>query len=358
MKYKSCRLLEHGLSFYNKGLYPCCCRNHEGRGEILLIPEYFGEEINWEKLCADRSRFTEIFKKGEIPKECKGCTIITEEDWTQEQYINYIHINHWTHCNSNCVYCYTSKYKRFYNNFKPYDIYPALEKLINQNHVSENTLIEFAGGECTILENFEKLMELFISKNYFIKINSSAVKYSKTIETALSQGLLNLVVSIDAGNESTYKKIKQIDVFQKVCTNLTNYIKHQCLDKNNSYGKVMIKYIIIPNYNDSIKEIDSWIEKCKKLNCENIIIDVEHVWYTQNTEELPEYIYSLLDYAKLKAEKEGFKFSYMDGADLVLSERNKYNYTKRNNLLMLKLNTFINKFLHPQKIKYITNIKM
>ena len=135
-----------------------------------------------------------------------------------------------------------------------------------------------------------------------MRVPSSGIKYSKMIEKGISTGQLSVVVSIDSSSREMYKKIKQIDAFETVCKNLKKYAKAQ----KGSYN-VISKYIIIPELNDTKKEIDNWLKFNKENNIGVIVIDIENSWLTKYRNDKPDdRIVELLNYVVQQSKEMNF----------------------------------------------------
>ena len=163
--------------------------------------------------------------------------------------------------------------------------------------------IGFGGGEPTILPEFDKLIKLFL-KNGFddMRVPSSGIKYSSAIAKGIETGQLSVVVSIDSGCRETYKKIKQIDAYEKVCKNLKKYSKAQ-----KRFFNVISKYIIIPEVNDTKEEIDKWLQFNRENKILVLIIDIENSWLNKYRNDKPdERIIDLIRYVQFKAREMKF----------------------------------------------------
>ena len=75
---------------------------------IKIEEDYNGKDLTWDNIFDLKQKFIEQNKNGEIDPRCKGCFNLVHRGWEEERYINYLHFNHWTHCNCDCTYCYTS----------------------------------------------------------------------------------------------------------------------------------------------------------------------------------------------------------------------------------------------------------
>ena len=157
----------------------------------------------------------------------------------------------------------------------------------------------FGGGEPTILDGFDKLIDLFVSngaKN--IRINTSGIKYSKAIEKALKLGVMSIVISTDAGCEQTYEKVKQVKCYKKVWENIRKYNK-AAVDKK----LVKVKYILIPGFNDNYEEINKWFDEVVKNGVTAVSLSVEQDWYNTHQPDFTPEIYEQIAY-KEKRSKE------------------------------------------------------
>ena len=290
MKYTSCIHLEHGITFFSNSVQICCISSHPGGGNIVQIPNYYGELINWDNLFENRTQMRQNIRNGIIPDKCNGCYYLKEQEWNSENYIDEVLIGHFTHCNCNCIYCYTDKDKKFFNSLKPYNIYPVMKDMISKKVLSKNATITFGGGEPTILNEFEDLVNLLLDYDvYNIRIHSDGIKYSPAIEKGLKQGKITLITSVDSGSKTVYEKIKNVPAFDKVWQNLENYAK----TKN---GLIRTKYVLIPGINDSLYEIKNWMKKTYDAGIRNIAFDIEDNWFKANRDNIPKYIYIIFDF--------------------------------------------------------------
>lgn len=290
MKYTSCIHLEHGITFFSSSVLICCISSHEGGGNLLQIGDYKGELIDWDKVFENRNKMRDDLKKGIIPEKCKGCYYLKEQDWNIDNYIDEVLIGHFTHCNCNCIYCYTEKDKKFFNNNKTYNIYPVIKDMIEKGVLSKNATVTFGGGEPTILNEFEELVYLLLEYDvHNIRIHSDGIKYSPAIEKGLKLGKITLITSVDSGSKQTYEKIKQVPCFDKVWQNMAKYAK----TKN---GLIRTKYVLIPGINDSLSEIKKFMKKTREAGIKNIAFDIEDNWFKENRNNIPQYISVICDF--------------------------------------------------------------
>lgn len=305
MRYNSCHLLEHGISIEKNNIKNCCLAKPTNELEPIVLESYDAQNLDWDKLFENKRKQRQAQKTARIP-ECEGCYVSEDEVWDDDDYISYINFNHWVKCNSNCIYCYT----QYCKDKSHENIYPSIVELINRNQFRNTGEITFQGGEPTILEEFDDLINLFLDQKAKIRVHSSGILYSKAIERGLKDGLLTVVISPDAGDKETYKKVKRVDSFEKVCENIQKY--SDVLGSDNKH-LLQVKYIIIPGYNDSIKNVDNWFKIVKQAKIKNIIFDIEFI-YQKNNPVMSKHMYMLIDYIKYSAKKSGLNCNLYDSA--------------------------------------------
>ncbi len=289
MKYVSCRHIEHGISFFSNSVQICCISSHVGGGNIPQIENYQGEQIDWQKLFELRREMRENHKQGKIHPKCEGCYYLNKQKWNDNDYFDEVLIGHFTHCNCKCTYCYTEADKEFFNTRQSYNILPIIKDMIAKKALNPNGIITFGGGEPTILEEFEELVNLLLDfdmKN--IRIHSSGIKYSPAIEKGLYHGKITLITSVDSGDPDTYFKIKQVPCYEKVWENLQRYAL--------TNGLIRTKYVIIPGVNDSLEGIKNWLIKTYVSGIKHIAFDIEDNWFKEHRHNIPQHIYDLSDF--------------------------------------------------------------
>ncbi len=301
--YISCDWVEGGLEFRHDSIRTCCFAYLQDKDEpySTLIEKYNGEKLDWDTILEKKRKHRELHKKNQLLNPCKDCVYLLKQEWPNDFYIDHLTLNHWSKCDCNCSYCYTSEDKTASNNYKHYDILPVLEDMFKRKilRATPRSCVTFGGGEPTILENFDKIIELFLKNGFHnIRINSSGIKYSKSIEKGLKLGAISLVISPDSGTKKMYEKIKRVNCFDKVWDNIKKYSSIQG-DKD----LVKVKYIIIPGLNDTKEEMDKWFELVLKSKAKSVSVSVEQGWYHKTFPNFSKDIYEKVHYITEKAKK-------------------------------------------------------
>ncbi len=320
MKYLSCRYIEHGVDFEHRRLETCCFTCHTGGGHITLNPDYKGEPVDWNTIFEKKREYRKNHREGNLSKQCVGCVFLEEKEWDEEDYINFLQFNHWTLCNSKCIYCYAVQNRDFFSKLVPYNVVPVIKEMVEKKILRPGGEVSFGGGEPTIYEDFEELIDILIDNNFYnMRIHSSGIKFSPAIERAIKAGVLNVVISVDSGSSDVYKKIKQVDCYNKVIENIKKY----AAANTDNHGLVTSKYIIIPNVNDNVNEIEKWIQQTIKAGARWLALDIEDVWYKMNRATISEYYESLIDYVINRANELGLRWELYDRARGLKEGRNK-----------------------------------
>ncbi len=278
MKYLFCQQIDRHLCFNKNNLYSCTVGNNTKGQSLPIIKEnYTGELIDWIEFFKEREQIKQNFKNGNPTENCKGCYFLHEAEWdkiNETWEFKSIQFSHWLMCNSKCIYC--SNHTAYDKSIKTdtYDSVPVLADLIKRNYVNEHTKVEFAGGEPTLYYHFSELMDLILnSKVKETIVYSNAIKYNKKIEEGIKKGTVSLCVSIDAGSKKIHEKIKGVKSFDRVWKNIEKYSKVKSpITKN----YIALKYIIVPNVNDSEEEIEKWIQKSIKAGVNMLILNADN----------------------------------------------------------------------------------
>jgi molybdenum cofactor biosynthesis enzyme MoaA len=319
--YYSCPWIEHGLVFFPYKLTMCCHCGHEGGGHTLIRNNFTGEKIDWDRVAKVREIFRRFHKKGKINTSCLGCAELKEDKWDGENYINNLYISHWTHCNSKCIYCYATQHKENFKVAKPYNSLPFIKEMYEKGILRAGGMISFGGGEPTLLEEFDDIVN-YLLDNFFwgIRVHTSGIKYSEALARAVNEIRGYVVVSVDSGSKETYKKVKQVDCYDKVRDTIRKYALQTTF-----LGRFLVsaKYIIIPGINDNIEELDKWFDANYNDGLYTTVLDIEENWYLQNKDNIPKHIFELIDYAKKRAKKMRTNFELYERLNNMIKDREK-----------------------------------
>lgn len=326
MKYKSCYHLEHGLIIdWQNNLRFCCTETTHDNNNLFIIKDIKNGIIDIEKYINNRKHYINLMKNKCIPEQCSKCSYIEYNEWDDNPKIKYISIANETKCNCDCIYCTFSKDKKFFQQYTSFDVFPLLCNLKENDLLAKDLTLNVVGGECTIYteDKLNNIVNFVLSNNFFVHFFSSGIKYSEKIAKVLHAGLATICISLDSGTKETFKKIKQTDKFQKVIENISIYSAKTTKNPHNmNMGYVILKYIIIPNINDNIFEIEAFMQKAKETNCSWIRISLEYEWWNNNyNKPISHHIYELLDFTEKYVND--FKIEYVENAIHLWNKRMK-----------------------------------
>ena len=329
-----CRYLAHGLYIHYDCFRHCHLSIHSPseRNNNYIIP-YKGpkDKVDWNKVFEIKNTLVKNMRDGDIPAFCKGCHWIEEFDENSDEqflsdfdnYLDMLWIGHLNECNANCIYCFSFQEIAEHRTVKGYDIFPLfkeiLEKKIYNLEKAPQAHVSFAMGEPTILKSFDDIINIFTKYgNKYFALYTNGIKFSKMTAKILERKdvEIKVVISLDAGSGEIFKKVKKVDKFKDVCSNIKKYAL--AANKANPVD-LGVKYIIIPNVNDTKEEIDKWFDLCvKQLEVKYLIADIEEKWFVRQCGEVPEYVKDLLRYIRQRCIDENIAFEFYDRA-LVLN---------------------------------------
>lgn len=202
---------------------------------------------------------------------CVGCPSYQEGTFQGDGRIHYINLSMYpAPCQSQCMYCGVCRDAQL---MRSQAAQAAYKKLFDTLHLAENcglispdTIWQVSSGEIAIHPYRDQIMELVRGKRTVFYTN--CMKYDEGIAESLhgnQNAAINL--SIDAGTPETWKKVKGIDNFDETMSNLVNY--HT---KTVRPEQITLKYIVLPDINDTYEDYFSLAEIMKVLKVKRLSI--------------------------------------------------------------------------------------
>ncbi len=196
---------------------------------------------------------------------CHGCKFLTKQTvpkFEYEKQIKFFTINHFTKCNSNCIYCGIGMKTEDIK----FQLLPVIKQMMKEKMFNEDCLINWGGGEPLLCSEFEDIAEFFHKNHIRQAINSSGIEFSNVILEGLKDGSMSIQISPDSGTEETYIKIKRQNNFNRVWENIKKYAQYPDM--------LFVKYIFF-SMSANENDIRQFIEKCKEAGVKHIVIDCE-----------------------------------------------------------------------------------
>ena len=314
---KCCRLLLHQIVLSYGAIHPCCSYTINHTNSQLMV-DYYGQLLDIDKYIKSRQEYVEAFENGGFPDCYKNCSLYEENNNASNKVcFEIVNVSNRTNCNCDCIYCDLREQgnpvkKEELNRRIPYDIRPVLKDMQNRNLIADNCAYFIGGGEASEYPETELqwLLLFALNNNCRLELMSSGIKYSVPMEKVLKVCDINLKISPDAGTKDTYEKIKRVKAFDTVWNNIAKYINAA---KINDKAVIEIKYVIIPGINDTIEEVEAFINKCKEAKVKNIVVDIEHFWlYDHDKNSDMTSIKEVLRYfEKIRTQSDEFHIDYI-----------------------------------------------
>ena len=261
---RGCGSLGELIVFSASHITPCCVSAYGKRIEyedkiltVSIVRRCIQEFRSWvsktiELLCTDK------------PTDCDGCTLLKWGYYPKNPEIKRIVVGGGfvdTVCNCRCIYCHQTRERSLKTpqTLTGYDIYRIGFDEFGDSIKS----VVLADGEITALPHCDKLLELVIENGWSAYIVTNAIIYNEKLARILNRPNSALNVSIDAGTAETYRKIKGLDAFSEVLSNLERYAK---------VAPIELKYILLPGINDAFEDVNGFISIAKGLNVCKVIL--------------------------------------------------------------------------------------
>lgn len=314
MKYKSCHLIEHGISIDVNSVKACCLSRGFNKGMLMILPKFENSTIDWEHLFFVKRNHRNHQRNGRDLPACEGCYNLREEDWDEDDYISYINFDHWSRCNSNCIYCGVQRHKPKAEN----NVLNAVKELIKMGKFRTNGEITFQGGEPAVLKEFGDLLNLFLKQGCKVRVHSSGIDFSRALRNGIKKGAASVVISPDASFPETYRRIKRVDRFDDVWKNIKHYRKGL---KDGNEKLVKVKFIIIPGLNDHYNEVTEFLNKIKQYDIKSVVVDFEYTYANRNKGEISPHLFILNDYIEHFCLENGIEYLLYDSARYAENDR-------------------------------------
>jgi wyosine [tRNA(Phe)-imidazoG37] synthetase (radical SAM superfamily) len=193
-------------------------------------------------------------------------------------------------CNFNCLYCNQKEMLDAIAKI-PEDsdsIFELFQKL-KPHFDKEKMIIGYAAAELTLSKHRDQILDFISEEGWKMQLSTNASIYNEKIAHLMKIGQIELIVSLDAGTRDTFKKVRGVDLFDKVIHNLEKY-------RDFSGKKITLQYIIVDNINDNDEDVNSFIEIVKRLNARFICtFDASDLNYREISDKKADTMQKLID---------------------------------------------------------------
>lgn len=296
-----CPFLGKNIIVYDEFIYMCCIISTNNFFNSITHFFMEGEEVTKTvNILLDKYQFyRESSLKGRIPLFCIDCPLLSDDKSIYSDTINGLTFSDHSYCNADCVYCADGisnhRKSNILNDYKKRCkiFHKIMLEIKHRKLFNEKMLLELIGGEITCNPGKKLLygMAKDIPTNPVLIVTNGII-YDEEISNIVSiNPNARIMCDVDAGTRITYIKVKGVDKFNVVRDNLKKYA---------SFGKITLKYIIKPGFNDTDDDVLGTVDLLKFLNISMLIIspDVHDISLASNKKSIRRTI--IISVAKFK----------------------------------------------------------
>lgn len=257
----SCFDLQHSLFLAPDEIRTCCKRYfHQGKmkGDVVLLRGDAGENFCFssDDILQAKNQLHRDINRNAAP-QCEGCPFLSFSDWGRplEQGVKYLSLEYHSVCNMRCTYCSPV----YYGGKKPaYDIAHTVHSLGNAHALDQCEYLVWGGGEPTLDAGFAELAPLLSTYAPRVRqrVITNATKYTPALAKMMAEDRAFIVVSLDAGTETTFRAIRKFSGFERVLAHLERY-------NQASAHNTIIKYIALQE-NMAPAELSAFIQQMER----------------------------------------------------------------------------------------------
>ncbi len=221
---KSCPKLESGLRLGIEGIHACQLGPFSSP-LFWTADEAAGLKITKARIVTKRKELFRKLNDDHSDITCKQCQMVVAKRFADVCFTRLGRIDYapTTLCNLRCSFCGNTTADTFAE--AKYDALAVLREFSPED-VEWDSIVDFNGGEPTLLKNFDECLEYFASRRIRVILYTNAVMYRQSVYDGLADGSIFWVCSsLDAGTPSTFLQIKKRGHFLKVLENLGRYAR-------------------------------------------------------------------------------------------------------------------------------------
>jgi molybdenum cofactor biosynthesis enzyme MoaA len=257
-----------------------CCQSFELKNNNPRVKYTEDAYKDYERLITYRNSLVDAIKNNNVEDynrffmHCKKCHMLNQSDVTKidNSKLSYIVLNIYpAPCQARCIYCFCTK-NTAHNNYElckdSQSTYFAMRiiNLLNQNqYVNNKTIFQVSSGEITIHPHKGLILETL--QEFKCRFLTNGFVFSEDIARILPKNLSEISISLDSGTRDTFRKVKGLDMFDKVVENIKKY---------STYGAITAKYIVLPELNISDDDFNGFVNFCKDTNVKSVEISSDH----------------------------------------------------------------------------------
>lgn len=209
----------------------------------------------------------EILQEVQVEGRCSQCSMRKKNIFVPVK-VRVITLNVNIQCNCRCLYCCSHSVQQN----KSVSVVPYIMQLEQAELIDKDCFFDFGGGEPTMDSFFEENLTYVSNQDYVIRVNTNALLFSETLASfAQKDNDVNIRISVDAGTEATYLRVKGNEQYNTVWGNIGKYRQYT--------SNIAIKYVLC-RHNTAIQDLEGFVERCVKYKINKIYVDVDHDAYS------------------------------------------------------------------------------
>lgn len=256
----SCYDLQNSLFLAPDEIRTCCKRYfYKGKmkGDVVLLKGGDQDEFlfSTEDIRNAKQRLHLEINRNNAP-DCEGCPFLKFEEWGRplEFGVKYLSLEYHSICNMRCTYCSPTYYG---GKKQAYNVSHTIESLGVGHALDQCEYLVWGGGEPTLDDGFARLAPLLglYAPSVCQRVITNATKFTPELAAMMSKDQAFIVVSLDAGTDETFRRIRKFNSYGKVLANVRRYLSA-------SASNTILKYIALDD-NFSSKERLAFVERMK-----------------------------------------------------------------------------------------------
>ena len=264
-----CKFIDEQWAVGNNFIIFCC--SDFGRNESPKAVFYGDHDRMVDDFLDLRKQITHELDEN-IPTVCSGCPQLQEILMTASEYytavseyegLKSLNVVGCGICNFKCIYCEVWP-RRVHPDASEIDLPELLKVLKQRNLINREAKAFYTRAEITLDPKRAGMYDC-LDKFDDSTIFTNATLYDENITRLLKTGNRRIYVSMDAGTRETFAKIKQNDLYDKVCENLRRYAS-----ETNRCDVIILKYVMLSGVNDNQRDIDGFLQLAKEIKAEKV----------------------------------------------------------------------------------------
>jgi len=259
-----CSYLGHFISYRKENFSPCCVT---GKAPVVTTSGSIRQRFeHWhqytEKLVDDiRNKRTSA---------CEKCHLLKYGFWRKTVKLSEVSFgsnNPGDVCNFKCIYCFSkNSLERLKDDIDGFTTYEVLKQIAEMPEFdNEDFTIQLSNGEFTCNKHCESMLDILLEKKWKVKLVSNMSVWRDKLATLMETGrVIKLLTSLDAGTPETFKKVRGVNVFDRVIANLKRYPVRNI--------NLILKYTFMEGINDNETDVDKFYEIVKEVGCKTIVL--------------------------------------------------------------------------------------